>query len=319
MDKKKGYGLGLAITKNLVQLMKGQLKIESEVDKGSKFTVKIPAKTSQKLIFNKEILNGKKVLFINFSDKLSQVSRSIFEDMSAKVFFSTSSVEAKHELETNHKSYDMILFYWNYREDDPFKLEDIYGSNNQLIDKSIFLVQSSIKFKKPPNGTFLFTPLKRSELKRHANQIIINQNRPIEKEAISHTKKEQKKVTGKVLLVDDSEDSRLLIKIFLKKTDIELDIAVDGIDGLNKYKQNHYDLILMDVQMPLMDGLKCTEEIRKYEANNPKKSKVQILAMTAYAFKEDIQKTKNAGCNGHISKPINKENLIQSVRKLMNS
>ena len=73
----------------------------------------------------------------------------------------------------------------------------------------------------------------------------------------------------------------------------------------------------MDCQMPMMDGLKCTEEIRKYEAHNSRKEKVKILAMTAYAFNEDIQKTKDAGCDGHISKPINKMNLIESIRKLI--
>ena len=73
----------------------------------------------------------------------------------------------------------------------------------------------------------------------------------------------------------------------------------------------------MDVQMPEMDGLKCTEEIRKYEKENPNRKRVQILAMTAYAFNEDIQKTKDAGCDEHISKPINKGNLVKSINKLL--
>ena len=138
--------------------------------------------------------------------------------------------------------------------DDPFKIEDVYGSNNELIDKTIFLIKDSTNCKEPPNKNFLFTPLKRSELKRQVSQHIINQNRPSEKEGIPQHKKGQTKVTGKVLLVDDSEDSRLLIKIFLKKTNIELDIAVDGVKGLKNTKRKNTPNP-MDVQMPMMDGL----------------------------------------------------------------
>ena len=102
-----------------------------------------------------------------------------------------------------------------------------------------------------------------------------------------------------------------------QKTNISIDTAINGLDGFEKYKKKDYDLILMDVQMPEMDGLSCTKEIRKYEAENPSKNRVQILAMTAYAFNEDIQRTKDAGCDDHISKPINKSNLVKSINKLL--
>ena len=316
MDKKKGFGLGLAITKNLVQLMKGKLDIESEVNKGSKFIVKLPAQTSNKNVFKANILKDKSVLVINLKKELFEITKSIFDNMSAKVTFQNDLEKAKEEIKENSKNHQMIFFFWNFKEDDSFEINDIYGNDKELIKKTVFLVQSSIKFKKPP-GRFIYTPLKRSELKRHTSQLMISQAHPDEKKSLKPDIEEKKEISGNILLVDDSEDSRLLIKIFLKKTNINIDTAVNGVEGLEQFKKKDYDLILMDVQMPEMDGLKCTEEIRKYEAKNPEKNKVPILAMTAYAFNEDVQKTKNAGCNDHISKPINKGNLVKSITKLL--
>ena len=317
MDKKKGFGLGLAITKNLVHLMKGNLDIESEVNKGSKFIVKLPAETSKKSVFKKDILKGKKILFINLTEKNSEIAKSIFEDMAGTITSSNNLEEAKKEIKEKKENYDLIFFFWNFKTDDPFDFNSFFGNEKKIINKTVFLVHSSINFKKPPNGRFIYTPLKRSELKRHSIQLINSIGPSQEKKNIAPPVQEHKIISGNILLVDDSEDSRLLIKIFLKKTNINIDTAVNGLDGLDKYKKKEYDLILMDVQMPEMDGLKCTEEIRKYEKENPNRKRVQILAMTAYAFNEDIQKTKDAGCDEHISKPINKGNLVKSINKLL--
>ncbi len=317
MDKKKGFGLGLAITKNLVHLMKGKLDIESEINKGSKFIVKLPTQISKKEVFKKDILKGKNVLLINFSKEISEIATSIFEDMSANIYSINKFEEAKKELKENEKNINLIFFYWNFKSDDSFDLESIYGKDRLNIDKTVFLVKSSLNFKKPPNGRFIYTPLKRSELKRHTTQLLVSQSSPQKSKNIPA--EEKKDISGSILLVDDSEDSRLLIKIFLKQTNITIDTAVNGVDGFKQYKKKNYDLVLMDVQMPEMDGLSCTKEIRKYEAENPSKNRVPILAMTAYAFNEDIQKTKDAGCDDHISKPINKSNLVKAVNKLLAS
>ena len=180
-------------------------------------------------------------------------------------------------------------------------------------------MDTKIDFEIPPSKISLRTPLKRSELRRYSNQIVNIKSENKEKPALSHHKKDISELKGKILLIDDSEDSRLLIKVFLKNTKIELDVAKDGVEGLEKFKTNEYDIILMDVQMPEMDGLSCTKEIRKYEEENPEKKKTFILAMPAYAFNEDIQKTRDAGCDSHISKPINKIKLISSLKSYMKS
>jgi CheY-like chemotaxis protein len=181
----------------------------------------------------------------------------------------------------------------------------------------LFLLDTHLNYLPPPTKNFITTPLKRSELKKYANQIINLKNISSEKPALSHHKKDLNDLKGKILLVDDSEDSRLLIKIFLKSSKLDLEIAENGIDGLKKFKEKDYDIILMDVQMPEMDGLSCTKKIREFESEHPQKRKTYILAMTAYAFNEDIRKTKEAGCNDHISKPINKGKLIKSIKNYL--
>lgn len=117
-----------------------------------------------------------------------------------------------------------------------------------------------------------------------------------------------------ILLVDDAEDNRQLVILYLKKLPYKIDIAENGQIAIDKYKSNKYDLILMDIQMPVMDGYTATEEIRKWEKENGLKA-APIVAITANAFKEDEEKSYKAGCTGYLSKPIHKNTFVEAVRK----
>ncbi|MBF0589095.1 MAG: response regulator [Magnetococcales bacterium] len=115
-----------------------------------------------------------------------------------------------------------------------------------------------------------------------------------------------------ILLVEDSEDNRQLIDAFLKKTAHRLDMAVDGQQGVNRVKKRRYDLILMDMQMPVMDGYQATRAIRRWELDNAL-NPTPILALTAHALEGDAEKSIEAGCNEHLTKPIKKKRLLQKV------
>ncbi|KDR95608.1 Signal transduction histidine kinase [Peptoclostridium litorale DSM 5388] len=119
---------------------------------------------------------------------------------------------------------------------------------------------------------------------------------------------------GRILLVDDSMDNRLLIEVFLKKGKYELDMAENGLEAFEKYRSGRYNLILMDMQMPVMDGYEATRSIRKFESEN-NLVRTPIIALTAYAFKEDVQKSIDAGCQEHITKPVKKAVLLEAVKK----
>jgi len=116
----------------------------------------------------------------------------------------------------------------------------------------------------------------------------------------------------KILLVEDSEDNRQLIRLYLKNYPYDIDIAENGHIAVEKFKNNDYHLILMDMQMPVMDGYRATAIIRDLEHEYNKRA-VPIIAITANAFKEDEQKCLLAGCSGYLSKPVKKKVLLEHM------
>lgn len=119
-----------------------------------------------------------------------------------------------------------------------------------------------------------------------------------------------------ILLVDDSEDNRFLMKAFLKKTNLIVDTAENGEEAFEKFKNNSYDLIFMDIQMPIMDGYSATILIRDYETKNNLPNTI-ISALTAYSFEEDIEKALEAGCNFVLTKPIKKIVLLDTIKDVL--
>jgi len=124
------------------------------------------------------------------------------------------------------------------------------------------------------------------------------------------------KVRKNILLVDDSEDNRFLIHIYLKKHNIEIDDAENGQIAFNKFKTGNYDLVIMDIQMPVMCGFTSTKLIRAYEKEqntNP----VPILALTAYSFEDAFDKALEVGFTNYLRKPIKKKKLIEIIDNLL--
>ena len=113
-----------------------------------------------------------------------------------------------------------------------------------------------------------------------------------------------------ILLAEDNPDNTLLVNVYLKKTSHHLDLAEDGLIAVEKFRANHYDVILMDVQMPNMGGYEATAEIRRIEQEEGR-NPTRILALTAHALKEDEQHSLEAGCDGHLTKPIKKKVLLE--------
>lgn len=122
----------------------------------------------------------------------------------------------------------------------------------------------------------------------------------------------------RILIVDDNEDNILLLRAFLKNRDFILDEAENGQVALDKYRHKDYDLILMDMQMPVMDGYTASRLIRE-EQLRLSRSPVQIWALTAYAMKDEIDKTLQSGCNRHLIKPLRKSQLIAEIDTLIAS
>lgn len=116
----------------------------------------------------------------------------------------------------------------------------------------------------------------------------------------------------KVLLVDDHDENRVLINIYLKKSNYQLEVAENGEIGFEKFKSKEFDIVLMDIQMPVMDGYVATKAIRLWEKENSKEA-TPIIALTANDAATRGQESLDAGCNFHLSKPIKKDILLKML------
>lgn len=120
-----------------------------------------------------------------------------------------------------------------------------------------------------------------------------------------------------ILLVDDSKENRKVVNLFLNQLEITIDEATNGVEAIAAYDRNKYDLILMDVQMPVLDGHSATIKIREMESRKGNK-RIPIIALTAFVMQEEIKKSKAAGCDAHLSKPINRDLLVNTVIQYLN-
>lgn len=115
-------------------------------------------------------------------------------------------------------------------------------------------------------------------------------------------------------MVEDSADNQRLIRAYLQKTDHTLDIAENGRVAYEMYQSGRYDLVLMDIQMPVMDGLTATTMIRQWEKESQRVS-VPIIALSAHALGQEVQQSLAAGCSAHITKPVRKATLLAEIDK----
>jgi len=118
----------------------------------------------------------------------------------------------------------------------------------------------------------------------------------------------------RILLVEDAKENWIVVKAFLKKSPHAIEVAENGKIGLERFTSGDYDLVLMDMRMPVMDGYTATGEIRKWEKEN-KKDPTSIIALTANALVEDKQKCLDAGCTDYLSKPFKKTDLLKKIRE----
>ncbi|MBC8619073.1 response regulator [Parabacteroides faecis] len=313
----QGTGLGMAISRNIAQMMNGDILVKSEYGKGSTFTMIFHVKQGNLDEYDSSILVDLPVLVVDDDDISCEIACENLEELGMKPEWVLSGREAVEKVTDGNNYFaiiiDLMMPGMNGIETTQ-KIREQVGPNIPIIIISAYDYSGyeSEALKAGANG-FISKPVMKSKLfllmKRFAT------DRKEEEQAVGPAV-----ITSfadkRILVVEDNDLNREIAYELLKETGAEIETACDGKEAVDKVSaspEGYYNLIIMDIQMPVMNGLEATKNIRRLDRQDIKK--LPIVAMSANAFAEDVQLSLKAGMNEHIAKPIEIISLYKIIAK----
>ena len=321
----QGTGLGMAITKNIVDMMGGTIEVQTAQGKGTEFTVCVPmrAQTEQRPVEKITELEGLKALVVDDDFNTCDSVTKMLVKVGMRAEWTLSGKEAVLRA---RQALEMSDVYHAYIID--WRLPDMNGIEvtrqiRSLHDDTPIIILTAydwsdieVEAKAAGVTAFCAKPMFMSDLRETLMSALGQKPADAVQRLLPEKNADFK---GKhILLVEDNELNREIAQEILREYGFLVDSAENGAVAVEKVSTaapGSYDLVLMDVQMPIMDGYTATRKIRALD--DPARAKLPILAMTANAFDEDRRNALESGMNGFLSKPIVIDDLVQELRKIL--
>ncbi|MCM1561473.1 MAG: response regulator [Butyrivibrio sp.] len=322
----QGTGLGMAITKNIVDLMGGIIHVKSEKGKGSVFTVEIELSEEAQIQDDSFWCRNDitRMLVVDDEEDICQNIQNIMKDVGVEVLYATdgrTAVEMASNAHNAGDSFEIILLDWKMPGMDG--LETARRIRETASEKMPVFVLTSYDLEEAKEAstdvgfdTFLPKPFFLFNFQRAVSQLLTG-DATFEIHEIQQVK--DISIKGlRVLAAEDNEVNAEILKELLVMEEVECEVASNGkiaVDRFIQSKPGSFDVIFMDVQMPVMDGYEATRAIRS--SDHPEAKSIPIIAMTANAFEEDVQNALNAGMNAHTAKPVDMGKLKATIARLL--
>ncbi len=330
-----GTGLGLSICTELSLLMQGSIGVESTLGLGSKFWLKLPLQVSDSgLTFMPDpILKDKTCLVVNTHPTQSSIIAELLSHWQINTTLEADPIKALSLLD----NIDIIILCDIYDQN----LLQKFSLQKRCFTLNIIKPSSQDQINKITNAgiqAYLFNPFLVLKLKQLLHQGMLQQKLLLQGDGEDsqyrrHNDKNQilsihslnssqqtdvpQQISLNVLLVEDNLINQKIARSIIEKTGCKVDVANDGVDALNHWAENHYDVIFMDCHLPEMDGFECTQKIREKEQITGKH--IPIIALTANTADEEQQNTREAGMDSFLTKPIDKERLKNILQRIYNN
>ena len=323
-NKYGSSGLGLAITKNIVKLMNGNIHVDSEKGKGTTITVVVTLMDAKDRGADAEDHpinpHDMAVLVIDDDPVACEHAKLVLEKSGIAAETAASGAEALEMVKLRHARmapYNLILVDLKMPEMDGVEttrnIRELIGNESAIIILTAYRWDDVLEeATKAGVDSFIAKPL-------FADNVLEEFDSAVKRKGIAAKQKKKVCLEGRrVLLAEDMEINAEIMKMVLKMRKIEADLATNGRITLEKFSEHpegYYDAILMDMRMPEMDGLEATRRIRQLD--RPDAKSIPIIALTANAFDEDVQRSLQAGLNAHLSKPVQPDTLYETLESLL--
>ena len=317
-------GLGMAITKSIVEMMNGSINVESEKGVGTEFIVTVTLRNSEHRDPDRENAidpAAMRVLVVDDDIIAAEHARMVLDEVGIRADVANNGEEALRMIEVQHAKqspYNLVLMDWSMPEMNGMEATKAIRERHDSETTVVVLTAynwDDIQEEAHTVGvdSFLSKPLFASNVIEEFERVARRNRMSLFKE-----KKRAEMAGRRILLAEDMEINAEIMMDLLSIEDVEAEHAENGKIAVEMFENSapgYYDAILMDVRMPEMDGLEATAAIRALDRTDAKR--IPIIALTANAFDEDVQRSLQAGMNAHLSKPVESEHLMQTLGELI--